>query len=276
MRKSFIRLAVRNLSPDYIKDKKILSLTQSKPKYTIMKRLLLLLSAALFVFTAVAQEADPGERNLKFMVRNRKGKVMRSLHLTLQLKGSKEARSLDRFGNAFFRVSDSDTLMLFTGAGDIYELPMAGLDSLHVVFKNARQIAGVMRQRTDGEGSGDQMLDVGYGRVSRDANTNSVSQIHMDDKMAYTDLKTFIQGRVAGVNFIGDQLVIRGISSINSGIEALIILDGSPLPNFATANATISPNDVASISVLKDSSAAIYGSRGANGVVLITTKKGGE
>jgi TonB-dependent SusC/RagA subfamily outer membrane receptor len=236
-----------------------------------MKRLLLLLSAALFVVTAVAQETDGGERNLKLMVRNRKGKVMQNLPLSLQLKGSKDgARTLDRFGNAFFRVTDSDTLMLFTGSGDIYELPTAGMDSLHVVFRNARHIAGVMRRANNDR---EPMLDIGYGHISRESNTSSVSQISMDDAMAYTDLKSFIQGRIAGVTFVGDQLIIRGMSSINSSNEALILLDGTALADFATANSLISPNDVASISVLKDGSAAIYGSRGANGVVLITSKK---
>ncbi len=235
-----------------------------------MKRLLLLLSTALLVVTAAAQETDPGERYLKLMVRNRKGKVMKNLHLTMQIKDTKEARALDRSGNALFRVSGSDTLVLFTGGGDIYELPTAGMDSIYLVFRNARQIEGVMRRTGDDEKP---MLDIGYGSISKKANTSAVSQIKTNNLTGYTDLKSYIQGRIAGVSFMGDQLVIRGISSINSGIEALILVDGVAMSDFSTVNAMLSPNDVASISVLKDGSAAIYGSRGANGVVLITTKK---
>lgn len=238
-----------------------------------MKKLFLLLSAALLALTAAAQEADPGERDLKLMVRSRKGKVMADLQLTTQLKGSNEARQLDRFGNRFFKVSEGDTLVLFTGAGDIYELPTDGMDSIYVVFRNRNRIEGVMRR---GEDNRNQLLDIGYGSVSRHNNTTAVSQLNMKGVESYSDLKSYIQGRVAGVTFMGSDVIIRGIGSINSSIAALIVVDGNVMPSFATVNATVSPRDVASISVLKDGGAAIYGSRGANGVVLITTKKGKE
>lgn len=239
-----------------------------------MKKLFLLLSTVLLVLSAAAQESDPAERNLKLMVRNRKGKVMQDLDFRVQIKGADHrAESLDRFGNRFFRVTDSDTLILFTGVGDIYELPTAGLDSVYLVFKNRHRLAGMARH---GE-NGPEMVDIGYGSISRQQNTSSVSQLNMDGANGYSDLRSYIQGRVAGVNFMGDQLIIRGVNSINSGIEALILVDGVAMQNFSTVNSMISPRDVASISVLKDAgSTGIYGVRGANGVVLITTKKGGD
>lgn len=239
-----------------------------------MKKLFLLLSAVLSVLSTEAQETDPAERDLKLMVRNRKGKVMQDLEFRVQIKGANHrAESLDRFGNRFFRISDSDTLLLFTGAGDIYEIPTAGLDSVYLVFKNRNRLAGMARR---GE-NGPEMVDIGYGTISKQQNTNSVSQLDMSGADVYSDLHSYIQGRVAGVSFMGDQLIIRGVNSINSGIEALIVVDGVAMQNFATVNSMISPRDVASISVLKDAgSTAIYGVRGSNGVVLITTKKGGE
>jgi TonB-dependent SusC/RagA subfamily outer membrane receptor len=119
-------------------------------------------------------------------------------------------------------------------------------------------------------------VDTGYGqRVKKNKNTSSVSSVDMRDSYAYSDLKSYMRGRVAGVSFIGDKLVIRGVNSINSDIDALILVDGVPVGSFADANAMINPSDVASISVLKDAGAtSIYGVRGSNGVVLIATKRG--
>lgn len=241
-----------------------------------MKKLLL---SACFVAVALCAAAqgttNPGqtelpERNLKLMVRNPKGKVVRDIELVAQLKGSREALRLDRFGNRFFRVTDADTLLLMV-PGNIYEFPLEGFDSLYVVFRGKSKIAGYVPK----SGKAD-LVNIGYGTVPRRSNTSSVSTLDMKGAYAYNDLKSYIQGRVAGVTFDNSgRLLIRGISSINSGIEALIVVDGIVMPSFSAANGTISPHDVASISVLKDAgSTSIYGVRGANGVVVITTKSG--
>lgn len=119
------------------------------------------------------------------------------------------------------------------------------------------------------------LIDVGYGKVDRRENTSAAESLDMREAYSYSNLREYIQGRVAGVTFIGDQLIIRGAGSINSGIEALVVVDGMPVGSFAQVNDSINPADVASISVLKDAgSTAIYGVRGANGVVLINTKRG--
>ena len=95
-----------------------------------------------------------------------------------------------------------------------------------------------------------------------------------------------MSGRVAGVNITtsgapgsGSQIRIRGGSSLNASNNPLIVIDGLPMAGTAGGSrgvlASINPNDIESFSVLKDASAtAIYGSRGANGVIIITTKKG--
>lgn len=237
-----------------------------------MKKLLLLFSAALLALPAAAQETDPEERDLKLMVRNRKGRTMHGLELSAQVKGAGRLRGLDGDGNLSFRVSEGDTLLLLTGAGDIYELPTDGFDSIQVVFRNRSRIAGIAP-----ESGGDDLINIGYGTISRHDNITSVSQLDTSNTDGYTDLRSYIQGRVAGVAFIDDQLVIRGINSFNSGIEALVVVDGVAWGSFAAVNASITPRDVASISVLKDGgSTAIYGVRGANGVVLIATKRGGD
>ena len=81
-----------------------------------------------------------------------------------------------------------------------------------------------------------------------------------------------ISGRFAGVNVQGGEVYIRGINSINGPNAALYVVDGIPTDYIAN----IDPCQVKNISIIKDGSSAIYGSRGANGVVLITLKGGGD
>lgn len=254
-----------------------------------MKKLLIISLSALFAIPVAGQEvvqetAQVQEqlqaqsqsqelRNLKLVVRNAKGKAMRDIELVAQIKGpGHTAQRLDRFGNRFFRVTDADTLILIV-PDNIYEFPLEGLDSLYVVFRNRSKLAGYVPRG----GRDDELVNVGYGTVSRRDNTSSVGVLDMKNANIYTDLRSYMEGRVAGVTFVRGQLIIRGINSINSSIEALIVVDGVVMSSFDRVNATLSPGDVASISVLKDAgSTSIYGVRGSNGVVLITTKKGGK
>ncbi|MDR2894510.1 MAG: TonB-dependent receptor plug domain-containing protein [Alistipes sp.] len=245
-----------------------------------MKKGLLLLAALILAGAAqlsaqtgqTAPDAAQEQRNIKLMVRNKRGRPMRDAPILAHLKTSTDAKALDRFGNLYFRVVETDTLVLMA-ADRIYELPVAGYDSIYMVFNN--------RLRVDAEASPverDDLIETGYGTVSRRNSTSSASTLDMKGAYVYSNLRDYMQGRVAGVSFTTDgQLIVRGISSINSGIEALIVVDGVPAGSFATINNTLNPNDVASVTVLKDAGAAgIYGVRGANGVVVINTKTGGE
>lgn len=123
---------------------------------------------------------------------------------------------------------------------------------------------------------------IGYGTQRRRDLTGSVSSISAKDieKQPLSRIDQMIEGRVSGVRVMqtnadpgGDVSIrIRGTNSINSGNEPLFVIDG--FPGAGDLN-SINPNDIASIEILKDASAtAIYGTRGANGVILITTKKG--
>lgn len=118
-------------------------------------------------------------------------------------------------------------------------------------------------------------IDVGYGTSSKDGLSYSVSQVKVeDDVVSYSNIWEYLRGKVPGV-YIGDsaagstpQIIVRGLNSINSSTQPLIMVDGQETADISWLN----PNDVASVSVLKDASASIYGSRGANGVILFTTK----
>jgi TonB-dependent SusC/RagA subfamily outer membrane receptor len=229
-----------------------------------MKKIMLLVTAAVALAAGVqlaAQDAAP--RDLKLMVRNSRGKVMRGGPVMVQIKGEGNQMSqLDRFGNASFRVTDADTLTLVAGSS-IYEFPVTGFDSLQVVFRNRNRVAGYM---ADG---GRELLNTGYGTIARRNNTSSVGSLDMQGAENYSTLQEYIKGRVAGVDFVGNSMILRGFG------QPLIVVDGLAKGSFAEVNETIHPNSVAEISVLKDAAASgIYGTRGGNGVVLITTKKG--
>ena len=124
---------------------------------------------------------------------------------------------------------------------------------------------------------------VGYGIVQKKDLTGSVAQMQSNDlkDLAVPRIDQALSGRLAGVQVLSTtgepgaapQIRIRGVGSISAGTEPLYVIDGYPGDNLQMIN----PDDIETIDVLKDASAtAIYGSRGANGVVIITTKRGKE
>ncbi len=139
----------------------------------------------------------------------------------------------------------------------------------------------LMIKMKDSVASLDQVVVVGYGTQKRKDLTGSVGSIGSKDMkdLAVPRIEQALSGRVAGVQVkLADgkpgsapQIRIRGIGSISAGVDPLFVVDGFPTDNIQTLN----PNDIETMDILKDASAtAIYGSRGANGVVLITTKRG--
>ncbi|WP_088354073.1 SusC/RagA family TonB-linked outer membrane protein [Polaribacter haliotis] len=134
----------------------------------------------------------------------------------------------------------------------------------------------------------DEIVVVGYGSTTVKDATGSVEAITAKEftKGNIVTPENLLSGRVAGVNITtsgapgsGSEIRIRGGSSLNASNNPLIVIDGLPMSGTAGGSrgvlASINPNDIDSFSILKDASAtAIYGSRGANGVIIITTKKG--
>jgi len=114
-------------------------------------------------------------------------------------------------------------------------------------------------------------VNVGYGTVKKKDLTESVGKINGTDKKyaSYSSIYEMIKGEVAGVEVKGTSIRIRGASSFQMSTEPLFVVDGVIVNTIDN----IMPQIVQSIEVLKGSNAAIYGSRGANGVILITTKK---
>lgn len=128
----------------------------------------------------------------------------------------------------------------------------------------------------------DEVVMVAYGSAKKSSFTGSATAIKSESlkKRSVTSVTKAIEGMVAGVTAAsssgqpgeGSSIIIRGIGSINAGQGPLYVVDGIPYDGSLSA---INPSDIESLTVLKDASAAaLYGSRGANGVVMITTKRG--
>ncbi len=136
----------------------------------------------------------------------------------------------------------------------------------------------------------DEVVVIGYGTVKKDDMTGSVSAIKAEElnRGAVVNTQDLLKGKIAGLLVTpgdggpgsGSRIRIRGSASLNASNDPLIVIDGVPIAQGAGGAMSnpldlLNPNDIESFSVLKDaSSAAIYGSRASNGVILITTKKG--
>ena len=130
---------------------------------------------------------------------------------------------------------------------------------------------GNVKHVTDPQGG--ESVNVGYGSVTKDNLTASVSKVKTkrNEVVTYNDIYEYLRGRVPGVQVMpGDppRIIIRGIGDINGNNDPLFIVDGCEVNDISHIN----PIDVDSIEVIKDGTASIYGVRGANGVIMITTK----
>lgn len=178
-----------------------------------------------------------------------------------------------------------------------FSLPVAASNSLVSISYlgyidqeiQASAASGVITLQEDAQ-SIDDVVVIGYGTVKKSDLSGSVVAIKAEDmnRGAITSPQELMQGKVAGLAVTsgdgapgsGSTIRIRSGASLNASNDPLIVVDGVPVSNDAApgtpnALATINPNDIETMTVLKDASAtAIYGSRASNGVIIITTKKG--
>lgn len=179
--------------------------------------------------------------------------------------------STDNQGNYSISAPANGTLVISSVGFPTKEIP---------VNNRTTQNVSLTASTTDLE----QVVVVGYGTQRREAVTGSVASIGGERlrEVPSSNITQALQGRLAGVDIAQTstrpgasmQIRIRGARSLSADNNPLIVLDGIP---FVGSLADLNPNDIKSIDVLKDASAtAIYGSRGANGVILVTTDKGGR
>ncbi|CAN5667994.1 TonB-dependent receptor [soil metagenome] len=190
--------------------------------------------------------------------------------VSILVKGSKIGVASDAQGTYLMTVAENAKVLVFSIVGYTpQEIPIQGRTSIDVVL-----------QINNGS-TLDDVVVVGYGTVKKSDLTGAVGSVKGADlnKLPTQRIDQALQGRTAGVlvqNTDGapggnTTIRIRGSNSITGGNNALVVVDGLQGVNISTLN----PNDIESLEVLKDASAtAIYGARGANGVILITTKKG--
>jgi TonB-linked SusC/RagA family outer membrane protein len=189
--------------------------------------------------------------------------------VTVQVKGTSNATATDAKGHYVLKNTSSSDSLFFSYIG-------FGNETVSV---NSRTQVNISLQAE--VSSLDQVVVVGYGTQRKSDLTGSVVRVSMDDKslLANTNLFQALSGSAAGVNVQGaggagsePNLSIRGQTSLSASDRPLIVLDGL-IYNGSISDINI--NDVESVDILKDASAAaVYGSRSANGVMLITTKKG--
>lgn len=212
----------------------------------------------------------------------------------IQVKGSQKGATSDFDGLFELELADDAAILVISFVGYLnQEIDIKGKTSITVTLKPDNMVL-------------DEVVVVGYGKLAKKRVTGAVSSITTQQISAIpvVSLENAIIGQVAGVQVqettgepgASPNIRIRGTGSISAGNDPLFVVDGIPVSKSSTsvdsqgefsrrvgsfqqpsANplATINPNDIASIEILKDASAAaIYGSRGGNGVVMITTKKG--
>ena len=161
---------------------------------------------------------------------------------------------------------DVKKISFYSPDGGLFEIDYLGQERLEITMNYKSEML------IDAPLLGEELVDIGYGNVSKDDLVGSVASVKNDksNKRIYRDIYEMIVGVVPGVTVEGGSIRIRGNGSLHGSNDPLLVVDGSPVVSIAN----ISPNDVESIDILKGSSAAIYGLRGANGVIIIKTKRG--
>lgn len=247
-------------------------------------RKIVLLFAALLIFSVVAFSQT---KTITGTVLDNGGVAVPNASIVV--KGTTIGATSDENGN--FRIAvpaNRNTLVISAVGMNAKEVSTTGTSAIVVNLMQA-------------EASLDEVIVVGYGVTKREQFTGSVATV---TNRAITDLRPTsfdkaLQGNAAGVTSVansgqpgaGQRVLIRGIGSISAGTSPLYIIDGVPVAsgNFGNMTSTgatinsdnmnalssINPNDIESLTVLKDASAtSIYGARASNGVIIITTKKG--
>ena len=207
--------------------------------------------------------------SIKGTVTDQSGEPLIGVSVTVP--GTKIGAATDIDGN-FGRTADAKAKLKFSYIGYLtIEEAVDGRSVINVVMKENSEVLS-------------EVVVIGYGTMDKKELTSAISHVSEKDFLSVSSLdpSMMIQGKVPGVSITntgaGDpnnqaSIQIRGVSSRSAGLGPLIVIDGVPGGNLTNIN----PNDIASFDILKDGAAsAIYGTRGSNGVILVTTKKGSK
>jgi TonB-linked SusC/RagA family outer membrane protein len=180
--------------------------------------------------------------------------------VNIMVKGTTQGSISDMNGKFNIVVNDINATLVFSFVGYLSEeIAVTGQSTIDVQLSPDIKVL-------------DEIVVIGYGSAKKSDLTGSVGSVSKKDigDRVVSGLGQMIQGKVAGVDVTQDKIRIRGVTTFNN-TDPLIVIDGFLGGNMATVN----PEDIENVEVLKDaSSTAIYGSRGANGVILVNTKSG--
>jgi TonB-linked SusC/RagA family outer membrane protein len=229
----------------------------------------------LLVLGSLTLEAQSGKTVSGKITFSTGGEPVPGANITVQ--GSHAGTISDINGNYSIMVNE----------GDVLVISFVGYLNEHVVIGNTDTYNISLREDIT---QLDEVIKIGYGTMKRSDLTGAVVSISNEEiqRTVSTSFDQALQGRAAGVSVTQNSgqpggsvsVRIRGINSLNANNEPLYVIDGVPIEGHSGNNSTnilsqISPADIVSMEVLKDASAtAIYGSRAANGVILITTQRG--
>jgi len=237
--------------------------------YEIKERVIVITNTAITESPNSNDGANVPPVNIKGKVLDPKGQPL--IGASIRVKGITKGTVTDADGNFNLQSIESDAVLLVSYSGFItQEIALNGRTEFAISLKEDIQ-------------SLSDVVVVGYGTQSKRAVTGSVTSVNYDKfkDRSFSNVTQALAGQLPGVNISQSQgapgsspvVRIRGTSSITAGTNPLYVIDGLPVENFNLN--LINPQDISSVEVLKDaSSAAIYGSRGANGVIIITTKLG--
>ncbi|WP_138475463.1 SusC/RagA family TonB-linked outer membrane protein [Dyadobacter bucti] len=209
----------------------------------------------------------PVDKTIQGKVTDEKGESLPGV--SILVKGTQRGTTTDAEGQYKLDIPDETSILIFSFVGYTPQEVAAGSRSVVDVSLKA------------GDKTLEEIVVVGYGTVKKKDLTGSVGVISSKEvkDLGVTRIEQGLAGRVAGVQVkaasgepgAAPQIRVRGIGSISAGVGPLYVVDGFPTDNIQTIN----PNDIETLDILKDASAtAIYGSRGSNGVVIITTRRG--
>jgi TonB-dependent SusC/RagA subfamily outer membrane receptor len=196
------------------------------------------------------------QRTVKGKVIDETGEPM--IGVTVKVEGAVGGAITDLDGN-FTVAAPSGANLVFSYTGYKSQTVRADRQQLNVSMEP--DVSGL-----------DEVVVIGFGTVTKRDLTGSVAQVKSDVilQTPTSDVAASLQGRITGLDISGGQMRIRGNRSISGSNDPLVIIDGVQGGSMSDLN----PDDIETIDVLKDaSSTAIYGSQGANGVIIITTKK---
>lgn len=234
-----------------------------KFRFRIRRRYLFL--ALLVIYTSVAT-AQNEKNNISGLVRDETGNVISDV--SVEVKGTSTGTITDAKGEFNIRASRLDTLVFSS----------IGYESLQVAILNERLIYVTLKGELNTENA---VVIVGFGKQRKISVVGAQSTVNVEElKMPVSNITTLLAGRLSGVVGVqrggqpgrsGSDIWIRGISTFGGGSSApLILVDG-----VERSINNLDPEDIASFTVLKDAAGtAVYGARGANGVILVTTKQG--